>query len=184
MDLSGNIFYGAIHYLYCRGVVNGMDATHFGPGGSATRGQVGKIVALGFGLNLMTPSAQSFTDVPPSYYAYVYIESDRAAGVLNGYTAAECQAAGVAFPCYQPERLIDRAELTRLVVRAANPIRVTPTGGPTFVDVPADHWAYIYIETAYAQGYIRGVDATHFQPNRNIRRDELCQVVYKGITNP
>ncbi len=178
VDIIGSVFYHSIHTLYCRGVVSGTDASHFSPAASATRGQMAKVIALGFGVPLVTPGGQTFTDVPSSYYAYIYVESDYAATILGGYTASECAAAGAAFPCYLPERPITRAEFTRLVVRAANPTRVTPTGGPTFVDVAANYWAYIYIETAYAHGYIHGVDNTHFQPNRNIRRDEMCHVIY------
>ena len=178
VDIIGSVFYHSIHTLYCRGVVSGTDATHFSPAASATRGQMARIIALGFGVPLVTPGGQSFTDVPSSYYAYIYIESDYAATILGGYTAAQCATAGVAFPCYLPEHWITRAEFTRLVVRAANPTRVTPLGGPTFVDVPTTYWAYIYIETGYAHGFIHGVDGIHFQPDRNIRRDEMCHVIY------
>ncbi len=57
-----------------------------------------------------------------------------------------------------------------------------PPTSSTFVDVPASYFAYIYIETAYALGIIRGVDATHFAPSSPIRRDEMAQIVYKGVT--
>jgi len=33
VDINNNVFYYAIHYLYCRGVVNGTDATHYSPAG-------------------------------------------------------------------------------------------------------------------------------------------------------
>lgn len=70
------------------------------------------------------------------------------------------------------------------MVKAASYPRLTPTAGPTFVDVPESYFAYLYIETAYAHGIIRGVDATHFAPGRSIRRDEMASIVYKGVTTP
>ncbi len=185
-DISGDLFYAAIGALYCSGAVSGTDATHYSPAGTSTRGQFARVVVKGFGLPITTPTSgqQSFTDVPPGYFAYHYIETGLAAGILSGYTADQCAAAGAAFPCYLPNRPITRAELTKLAVKAAGYPRITPTSGPTFVDVPASYFAYTYIETAYAHGIIRGTDATHFQPARNIRRDEMAQIVFKAVTTP
>ncbi len=185
-DISGDAFYGAIAYLYCRGAVSGTDATHYSPAATSTRGQFARVVVKGFGLPIVTSSGggQSFTDVPPAYFAYNYIETGLAAGFLSGYTAAQCDAAVAAYPCYLPNRPITRAELTKLVVKAAGYSPSTPSGGPTFVDVPASYFAYGYIETAYQHGIIRGIDATHFQPDRIIRRDEMAQIVYKGYVTP
>ncbi len=184
-DISGDAFYGAIAYLYCRGAVSGTDATHYSPAATSTRGQFARVVVKGFGLPIVTPTGgQSFTDVPPAYFAYNYIETGLAAGFLSGYTAAQCAAAGATYPCYLPNRPITRAELTKLVVKAAGYTPSTPSGGPTFVDVPASYFAYSYIETAYTHGIIRGIDASHFQPDRIIRRDEMAQIVYKGYITP
>ncbi len=179
-DLGGDLFYPAIHHLYCRGVVNGADANHFLPSASASRAQFAKVVVLGFGLPLSTPPAQpTFSDVPVGYFAYRYIEAGAAAGILNGYSAPECQQAGATYPCFLPANPITRAELTRLVVIAAGYPLTTPPA-PSFADVPADFFAYSYIETAHSQGIINGTDARHFAPNRSIRRDEMCQIVYRA----
>lgn len=180
-DLHGNLFYTAINYLYCQGVVVGTSATTFSPAASATRAQFAKVAVLGFGLPLVTPRDQpSFSDVSASYYyAYLYIESGKAAGILSGYSPNQCQQAGAAYPCYLPARRITRAELTRLIVIAANYPLTTPAS-PSFVDVPANYFAYAYIETAHAQGVAQGIDATHFAPDRLIRRDEMAQIVYNA----
>ena len=184
-DISGDLFYGAIGALYCGGAISGTDATHYSPAGTSTRGQFARVVVKGFDLPITTPTGgPSFTDVPPGYFAYNYIETGYAAGILSGYTADQCAAAGATFPCYLPNQAITRAELTKLAVKAAGYPRITPTSGPTFVDVPPSYFAYTYIETGYAHGIIRGTDATHFQPARNIRRDEMAQIVYKAVTTP
>ncbi|PZS06140.1 MAG: hypothetical protein DLM69_00375, partial [Candidatus Chloroheliales bacterium] len=103
VDISNNVFYYAIHYLYCRGVVNGTDPTHYSPAGTSTRAQFAKVVVLGFGESLYTPSgSQDFTDVPPSYWAYAYIETGFHNGILSGFDAANCTAHGATYPCYLP----------------------------------------------------------------------------------
>ena len=186
VDISGNVFYYAIHYLNCRGVVNGSDATHYSPSGTSTRGQFAKVVVLGFGIALYTPTGSpDFSDVPTSYFAYTFIESGFHAGILSGFDQASCQAAGQPYPCYLPNRPITRGQLTKLVVGAAGYPLFTPTGGQqTFSDVPPSNVFFVSIETAHSKGVINGYPDGTFRPNNNIRRDEMAQIVYKGVTTP
>jgi S-layer homology domain len=184
VDINGNIFYGAIHYLYCRGVVNGTDASHFNPSGTSTRAQFAKVVVLGFAIQLYTPAgAQDFTDVPPSYFAYAFIETGFHNGILNGFDANTCTAYGATFPCYLPNIPITRGQLTKLVVNAAHYPLATP-GTQTFTDVPPSNVFYIAIETAHAKRVINGYPDHTFHPNQPISRDQMCQIVYKGVTTP
>ncbi len=182
VDINGNVFYTAIHYLNCRGVVSGTDPTHYSPAGTSTRGQFAKVVVLGFGLILYTPSGgQDFTDVPPGYFAYVYIETGFHYGVLSGFDPAGCTAHNAQYPCYLPNIPITRGQLTKLVVNAGGYQLYTPTGGPDFCDVPPSNVFYTSIETAYHYGIINGYPDCTFRPNNNIRRDEMAQIVYAGI---
>ena len=184
VDIGGDIFYDAIHYLNCRGVINGTDATHYSPAGTATRGQFAKIVVLGFGLPFYTPGTPDFSDVPPTYFAYLYIESGYHAAILRGFDAASCTAHGVAYPCYLPNLAITRGQLTKLVVNAAHYLLYTPRSGPDFSDVPPSNVFYASIETAYHMGIIAGYADHTFRPSNNIRRDEMAQIVFKGVTTP
>ncbi len=182
-DITGNTFYVAIHYLNCRGVINGLDPTHFGPSGTSTRGQFAKVVVLGFGIPFYTPSGSpDFLDVPSSYFAFLYIESGFHAGILSGFDLATCQAYGFNGACYLPNIPITRGQLTKLVVNAAHYTLVTP-GTQTFTDVPPSNVFYIAIETAHAHGVINGYPDGTFRPSNNIRRDEMAQIVYTGIIN-
>ncbi len=184
VDIAGNIFYAAIHYLNCRGVINGTDATHYSPAGTSTRGQFAKVVALGFGLPSYTPATPDFSDVPASYFAYAYIESGYHAGILSGFDMASCAAHGVRSPCYLPNLPITRGQLTKLVVGAAHYPLYTPTGGgQDFTDVPPSNVFYASIETAHYKGVINGYADGTFRPNNNIRRDEMAQIIYAGITH-
>jgi len=184
VDVAGNIFYLAIHYLNCRGVINGTDATHYSPAGTATRGQFAKVVVLGFGIAFYTPGTPDFSDVPPSYFAYVYIETGFHNGVLSGFDQNSCIAHGVSFPCYLPNIAITRGQLTKLVVNAAHYPLYTPTSGQTFSDVPASNVFFVSIETAHAHNVINGYPDGTFRPNNPIRRDEMAQIVYKAVTTP
>ncbi len=184
VDITGNVFYNAIHYLACRSVINGTDSTHYTPAGTATRAQFAKIVILGFGLPLTTPpGGPSFSDVPATYFAYVYIETGYAAGILSGFDQSGCTAHGATYPCYLPNLAITRAQLTRLVVSAAQYPLYTPTTSD-FIDVPPQSVFYAAIETAYHLGLINGYPDRTFRPNQPIRRDEMAQIVYKAVITP
>lgn len=183
VDIAGNVFYTAIADLYSNGAVNGSDSTHFSPGGTATRGQFAKVVVLAFGIIPYTPASPDFSDVPSSYFAYQYIESGYAFGLLGGYDPSTCAAAGVPYPCYRPNLAITRAQLTKLVVSAAGYDLINPDT-PTFSDVPRTNVFYQFVETAHQHGVVNGFSGGVFHPNSNIRRDEMCQIVYKGVNNP
>ncbi len=186
VDINGNTFYFAIHYLYCRGVVNGTDGTHFSPTGTATRAQFAKVVVLGFGIAPYTPTgAPDFTDVQPSYFAFSYIEAGFHAGILNGFDPATCTNNGAVYPCYLPNAAITRGQVTKLVVSAAHYALVTPVGGgQTYSDVPPSNVFYLFVETAHYKNVVNGFPDGTFRPNANIQRDQMCQIVYKGITTP
>ncbi len=184
-DITGNLFYTAIHYLNCRAVINGTDATHYSPAVTSTRGQFAKVIVLGFGIVSYTPmGTPDFSDVPASYFAYLYIESGYHAAILSGFDRASCQAAGQPYPCYLPNRPITRGQLTKLVVNATHYPLYTPTSGPTFTDVPASNVFYASIETAAHKMVVSGYSDHTFRPNNNIRRDEMAQIVYKAVITP
>ncbi len=184
VDIYTNVFFHAINSLYCQGVVSGTDASHYAPSGTASRSQFAKLVALAFGLPLTTPSSgQDFTDVPPSYWAYLYIESGYAASILNGFDAPSCAQFGQSYPCYLPGLPINRGQLTKLVVNAGGYTLSTPTTGPTFTDVPPSSPFYTYIETAHVQRVINGYPDGTFRPNNSIRRDEMGGIVYTAQQN-
>ncbi|PZS03350.1 MAG: hypothetical protein DLM69_03100 [Candidatus Chloroheliales bacterium] len=186
VDIYTNIFFHAINTLNCRGVVNGTDSTHYGPGSTSTRGQFAKVVVLGFGYTLYTPPGNpDFTDVPPGYFAYAFIETGFHNGILSGFDPAGCAAHNAAYPCYLPNLPITRGQLTKLVVAAAGYPLFTPAGGQqTFSDVPPSNVFFVSIETAHNKGVINGYPNGTFRPNNNIRRDEMAQIVYTGVTTP
>ena len=57
-------FYEAVRYLYCRGVISGYADNTFRPYNNTTRGQLTKIVVLGFGMPIYSPPTPTFRDVP------------------------------------------------------------------------------------------------------------------------
>jgi hypothetical protein len=58
----------------------------------------------------------------------------------------------------------------------------TPAGGcgVAFLDVPADHWAYNYIEWLYCQGYVNGFADGRFRPDAFTSRAQLTKMLVLG----
>ena len=46
-----------------------------------------------------------------------------------------------------------------------------------FIDVPETAWYYNAIKTAYNAGFVNGVSATEFQPEKNTTRAEVSQII-------
>src|SRR5207237_3891409 len=82
-DVDPSAYYAAaVKYLNCHGFVSGYacggpgepcPGQYFRPGAFTTRGQFTKILVLGRGWPVTTPSNPTFTDVPRSNPFFVYI---------------------------------------------------------------------------------------------------------------
>jgi len=82
-------YYQGVYYLARRGVIVGYSDGTFRPFNQTTRGQMTKIVTLGFGIPLVNPpvaAARTFSDVLPANVFYGVIERAAARGIISGYT--------------------------------------------------------------------------------------------------
>ncbi len=183
-----------ISYVYCHGVVSGIGGNLFAPNATATRGQFSRMVVKARGLTIVTPTTPDFTDVQPSYFAYNYIETAKIAGIVSGYTQAQCHAANAQYPCFLPNTAVNRGAMAKFVVKAWGWAITTPTGNPTFTDVPASYVFYSVIETAHARNIIDGETQAQcqaegavypcYRPNDNLTRAQLSKTLFRSMTYP
>jgi hypothetical protein len=166
-------FYEAVRYLYCAGVISGYSDNTFRPYNPTTRGQLTKIVILGFGLPLYTPPTPTFTDVPTTHTFYQYIETAAYEGLVSGYSDGT----------FRPENNVTRGQLSKIVVEAAGWPLYTPPS-PTFSDVPPTSPFYQYIETAYRHSIISGYGDGTFRPENNATRGQISKIVHSALTAP
>ena len=186
-DIPPNYWaYQAIGQLTCMGAISGYPDGSFHPSANMQRDQVAKVMVLAKSWQIQHLS-QIFSDVPPSYWAYDYIQTSYAFAAVTGYYDNQsnhpCANHGVASPCFLPHNNITRAELTSVVVRIQGWAPYDPAT-PTFSDVPKTNWAYQFIETGYLHGVINGYPDGTFRPNSSITRAEVSKVVAVGINNP
>jgi Tol biopolymer transport system component len=115
-----------------------------------------------------------FRDVPPSHWAYRYIQYIVLRGLARGYIGSY----------YLPDQAVDRAQMAAFVARAAagSDSAVPPhSGPPTFADVYEWSWAYRYIEYAAAHGIARGYPDELYHPEIVVTRDQMAVYVARAF---
>lgn len=87
-----------------------------------------------------------------------------------------CPSCPVCPSCPTTGTPVTRAELMRLLVDAFR-VPVVESAEQHFSDVPPDHWAFQYIETMYANGFISDTGTREFRPNGFYNRAEFAALV-------
>jgi beta propeller repeat protein len=118
----------------------------------------------------------TFPDVPfqPEHWALHAILACVDAGIVQGYPSGN----------YGPDDTVSRAQMAVYISRALAGGDAGVPASPTTVsfpdDVPADHWAYRYVEYAVAEGVVQGYDATHYRPDTIVTRDQMAVFVARA----
>jgi hypothetical protein len=193
---ASDYFYTPVQYLACRGVVSGYSDGSFRPYNPTTRGQLSKIVTLGFNLPITTPGGDpTFVDVPPRDVFYPYVETLAATGTISGYPCGSTNPeTGAAEPCsatnqpyFRGNNKLTRGQLTKIVVLTAQHQygwAVLTPANPTFPDVPVGSTFYSYVETAVCHGVLSGFADGTFKPSNNATRGQIAKIAYNALTGP
>ena len=116
-----------------------------------------------------------FTDVPFDYWAHAHIDACYEAGIVGGYEDG-----------YHPEEAVTRAQMAVFVSRAlAGGDELVPTGPAeaTFTDVPTDHWAFDYVEYAYANSIVGGYE-DGYHPSDLVDRGQMAVFIARCMVTP
>jgi len=106
--------YRHVEYAVAQNVVQGYDATHYGPGNVVDRGQMAVFIARAMvapGGDAAIPDPvlpHGFPDVATTFWAYTQVEYCAAQGVVQGYDDGY----------YHPERQVTRDQMAVYVARA------------------------------------------------------------------
>jgi nitrogen fixation protein len=165
--------YSYVSYLFCNGVISGYADGTFRPGASTTRGQLTKLLALGFGWTLYNPVFPDFTDVPFGSTFYQYIETAYIRGIISGYADGT----------FRPGNEVSRAQVAKMLVLAKG-WEVTYPVTPDFTDVPSDNWAYGYVETAFYKGVVSGYADGTYRPGNPVNRAQVSKMLTLTLQQP
>lgn len=115
-------------------------------------------------------SPQSFTDVPPGFWAQPYIDRLAARGLVSGLPTGQ----------FEPNRPMTRAEFTAQVARAFEMAPQRP--GQSFTDIAPDFWATSAIQSAVQMGFVTGYPNREFRPNEIVTRLQVLTALATGLS--
>jgi DNA-binding beta-propeller fold protein YncE len=120
--------------------------------------------------------APTFSDVPSTSWAFRAVEACSAAGLVSGFGDGR----------YEPALVVTRDQMAVFLARAldgGDAYVPTSPAEVSFSDVPADYWAYKYVEEARAQGLVTGYwDGYH--PTEEVTRAQMAVFVARAIATP
>ena len=106
-----------------------------------------------------------YTDVDESYWGFKEVAYLSEFGILSGYSDGT----------FRPNNKITRAEF----VKIAESFEALTWGLSPYNDVDGGHWAFRYIVSSAAKGWISGYPDGSFRPNSFISRAEAVTIVNK-----
>lgn len=110
---------------------------------------------------------KTFADVPADHWAKDVITELAAKHIAGGTSSTE----------YEPERMVNRAEFTALLVRA---LQLTDIGENSFSDVTSSDWFYPEVSIAVKAGLVQGKSETEFDPLASISREEMVAMIVRA----
>lgn len=121
-----------------------------------------------FALALTTiASAATFTDVAEDSAYYEAVETLTKLGIVDGMPDGT----------YQPEKVVTRAEMAKLIATMQGLGDTAQSGSATkFTDVPASHWASGYIANATGVAIAGYPDGT-FGPDQNVKFEQAVKMI-------
>jgi len=187
-------FYSYIEYMAAHNIVSGYADNTFRPGNNISRGQLAKMVVIGLGWPLVTPTVPTFADVPPNQAFYTFIETAARHGVISGYTCGglneQCDAQFR--PYARPANPVTRGQLAKIIVSAKGWTPLQPESA-TFRDVAASQVFYGFVERAVQQGLLSGYicggggepcPGGYFRPGAGATRGQLSKILDLALTQP
>ncbi|NPV89770.1 MAG: DUF4430 domain-containing protein [Firmicutes bacterium] len=113
--------------------------------------------------------AQSFTDVPESFWASDAIINLNLLGYVNGYPDGT----------FKPDNQVTRAEFVSILDKVLKLPGYSPAA-PDFSDVFSQDWFYGAVENAVHAGIIKGYGST-FNPDQQVTREELAVIMVNAL---
>lgn len=112
----GSTFYQYIETAKLRGIIDGYTDGTFRPENPVTRGQATKMLVMARGWNLQYPQSATFPDVPPTHWAFPFVETAVRKGIAGGHIDGT----------FRPNELITRAQLSKMLALTMQVPRPAP----------------------------------------------------------
>jgi hypothetical protein len=107
-----------------------------------------------------------FADVPPSHWAFQFVEAAARSGVTGGCGSGN----------YCPDDLVTRAQMAVFLERGmrGSDYLPPPASGNVFLDVAATDFGASFIEQLFADGITGGCGGGNYCPGNSVTRDQMA----------
>ncbi|RAV22951.1 S-layer homology domain-containing protein [Paenibacillus contaminans] len=176
-DLDGHWAKADIEWLAMKGIIEGVDDTHFKPDAEVTRAQFVAMMARALKLQVST-TVDPFDDVPQDAWYADAVRNAYAAGMINGIT----------YERFAPERDITREEMTVMLMRAGRHVAADVFKDVsielTFTDASEiSKWAVGDVTLALHAGLMQGGLYNKFMPQSQATRAEAAVVIKRLLSH-
>ena len=165
-------FYDGVRLADQIGLTTGVTDTQFAPYQSCTRAQFAaylvRILLYEEELPTEFERENPFTDVKEGDWYYGYVRTAYDLGLISGKTETS----------FEPNVPISRAEIVTMLWRLANE-EIAEGAECPFTDVRQDAYYYDAVVWANSYGFVNGVSATRFEPNRAATRAEALMILLR-----
>lgn len=166
-DVPAGEYADAINNLAGQGILDGFDDGTFKPNDPVLREQAAKILATA--LKLDTTGTENYPDVTTENWSYKYIVAVTKAGIFGGDENGN----------FRPFDNLTRQEAAKIIVKAFG---FKGSSELTFGDkANIQSWAVPYVETAVANGILKGDDQGNFNPKANIKRGDFALMIQRAL---
>lgn len=139
---------------------------------SITKAALSCSIAILFTLNTSNVQAATIKDMNSSSdYARDAISVLASKSVIDGDSSGN----------FNPLKTITRAEMITLFVRALGINTANEPANSTFKDVPKNHWAFKYVEAAYREGIVNGVEPGVFGEKALCTREQMATIFMRSL---
>ena len=121
--------------------------------------------------------AIGFPDAGPGFWAFRPIIACYTAGIVKGYDDGN----------YRPSIPVTRDQMAVYISRALLGGDGHVPSGPavaSFLDVPTDHWAYKYVESAKLNNIVTGYGGGEYRPDTVVDRGQMAVFIARAVVTP
>ncbi len=158
-DVAGSPYEAAVNALAEQGVVSGRGNGIYAPDEGLTRAEMATIILRAYNMGEIEEDIEKFRDVPPTHWAYRYVETAYQKGIISGMTDTT----------FEPDAQVTFEQAVRMLVSAMKMDKKAQEAGG---------WPDGYISAADEAGVLEGIDCSKGQ---TINRGAMAQLVYNCL---
>jgi streptogramin lyase len=177
------LFFNQINAFAQDGITNGCATDEFCPSENVTRDQMAVFIVRSVygGDNFTYSPTPYFTDVPPTYLFFKWIQKLKDLGITSGCTATT----------YCPGEVVTRDQMAIFIIRARLGVAIAGSS-PTFTypsaayftdATAANEFAFPWIQRMRLENITSGCTSTTYCSTDPVTRDEMATFIMRGAFN-